>query len=95
MPSAEPLAALLPLMRRAARNGSPDEKLVLVNAINARGLIILQTIWEDAYGHRRTDYESTGDAVAAITRLAELAPLLCRAVAPAIATLPPKAASAR
>jgi hypothetical protein len=61
-----------------ARNGLPGETLLLIEIINAEGLIMIQTVWattpDRRRGHRLTRFESVADQAALIQRLAELTP---------------------
>ena len=63
-----------------ARNGLPGESLLLIDIINAEGLIIIQTVWattpDRRRGHRLTRIENVADQTALMQRLAELAPAL-------------------
>jgi hypothetical protein len=64
----------------AGRNGLPGESLLLIDLINAEGLIIMQTIWattpDRRRGHRLTRSESVASPSALMQRLAELTPSL-------------------
>ena len=63
-----------------ARNGLPGESLLLIDIINAEGLIIIQTVWtttpDRRRGHRLTRVEDVTDQTALMQRLAELTPVL-------------------
>ena len=63
-----------------ARNGLPGETLLLIDIINAEGLIMIQTVWattpDRRRGHRLTRFESVADQAALIERLTELTPAL-------------------
>ena len=63
-----------------ADTGFPGESLLLVEIINAEGLIIIQTVWattpDRRRGHRLTRIENVADQTALMQRLAELAPAL-------------------
>jgi hypothetical protein len=63
-----------------AHNGLPGETLLLINIINAEGLIIIQTVWattpDRRRGHRLTRFEDVTDQATLIQRLAELTPAL-------------------
>jgi hypothetical protein len=62
------------------RNGLPGETLLLIDIINAEGLIIIQTVWattpDRRRGRRLTRFENVVDQAALIQRLAELTPAL-------------------
>ena len=63
-----------------ACNGLPGETLLLIDIINAEGLIIIQTVWattpDRRRGHRLTRVEDVTDQTALMQRLAELTPVL-------------------
>jgi len=63
-----------------ARNGLPGETLLLIDIINAEGLVIIQTVWatmpDRGRGHRLTRLEDVADQAKLIQRLAELTPAL-------------------
>lgn len=56
------------------------EHLVLIDVVNAHGMVILQTIWAPAhdirYGRRLTRSETIGDQAQLRDRLAELVPAI-------------------
>ena len=63
-----------------ARNGLPGETLLLIDIIDAEGLVIIQTVWattpDRGRGHRLTRFEDVADQATLIQRLAELTPVL-------------------
>lgn len=61
-----------------ARRVRAGESLLLIDIINAHGLIVLQTIWARARGPRRTDSETIKDEAQLMRRLGELVPVLLR-----------------
>jgi hypothetical protein len=63
-----------------ARDGLPAETLLLIDIINAEGLVIIQTVWattpDRRRGHRLTRFEHVADQTALTQRLGELTPAL-------------------
>ena len=64
------------IARDPARNDLPGETLLLIDIINAEGLIIIQTVWattsDRRRGRRLTRFEHVTDQATLIQRLAEL-----------------------
>jgi hypothetical protein len=84
-----------------AVGGEPAAQLLLIDVINAHGVLIIQTIWApvDAirYGRRQTRSETSTDQATLLRRLAELA-LLIAGHLPQVSTIveasPPQVATA-
>ena len=58
------------------------ETLLLIDIVNAEGVIIMQTIWATTPdrlrgGHRLTRIESVPDHASLMRRLTELSPMIC------------------
>jgi hypothetical protein len=57
------------------------ETLLLIDIVNAEGVIIMQTIWattpDRPRGHRLTRIESVPDHASLMRRLTELSPMIC------------------
>jgi hypothetical protein len=60
--------------------GDRADQLLLIDIVNAQGVVILQTIWAPAdalrFGRRQTRTENIGNQAQLIARLAELVPLI-------------------
>jgi hypothetical protein len=69
--------------------GGEGQQLLLIDIVNAHGVVILQTIWlvepDPRAGRRRTDVERIGDQALLLARLRELVPRLFDATAVAVA----------
>jgi hypothetical protein len=59
-----------------------SETLLVIDVINASGVVILQTVWATTAdvraGHRRTDSETCPDAAGLMDRLGQLVPAMFR-----------------